>query len=188
MYRNRSQIIFIIIFLHLFARCRFTWKLFEYFDETIVEIKYLIVMNVSQMVSRTEWACACDMRLRFLTSCLRSFAFFWSPLSWLYISGVSAKSLYTYWPATSAAGFGGGVGLCLSRSAIRHSTRKRHISREISAICLKHLRGFKLGSALPSRELQNGKQHSRVVGNNILSQLSLLTNYVKKKNRECCFS
>jgi len=57
---------------------------------------HLIVINVSLMVSRTVWAWVCDMRLKFLTSCLRSFAFFCRPLSWLYISGVSARSLYTY--------------------------------------------------------------------------------------------
>lgn len=105
---------------------------------------YLIVMNVSLMVSRTVWACACDMRLKFLTSCLRSFAFFCKPLSWLYISGVSARSLYTYWPATSAAGFGGGVGLCLSLSVIVHSMRKSAcLPRDYSQIA-RTFKGFKL--------------------------------------------
>jgi len=111
---------------------------------------HLIVINVSLMVSRTVWAWVCDMRLKFLTSCLRSFAFFCRPLSWLYISGVSARSLYTYWPVTSAAGFGGGVGLCLSLSVIVHSARKgAYLPRDHPRIA-RTLKGFKLarGAAL----------------------------------------
>jgi len=105
---------------------------------------YLIVINVSLMVSRTVWAWVCDMRLKFLTSCLRSFAFFCRPRSWLYISGVSARSLYTYWPVPSAAGFGGGVGLCLSLSVIVHSARKdAYFPRDHPRIA-RTLKGFKL--------------------------------------------
>lgn len=53
---------------------------------------YLILMKVSRIVSRTLCAWAWDIRRRFLTSCLKSLAFFCRTRRWLYISGVSCKS------------------------------------------------------------------------------------------------
>ena len=78
-------------------------------------------MKVSLMVSRTECACAWDIRFKFLISCRRSLVFFWSPLSWLYISGETVKSLVIYWPVAKVAGFGGGVGFCLSFSKLKNN-------------------------------------------------------------------
>lgn len=54
---------------------------------------YLILMKASLIASRMVCACVCDIFRRSRISCLRSFAFFCSPRSWLYISGVSCKSL-----------------------------------------------------------------------------------------------
>lgn len=56
---------------------------------------YLIFKKVSRIVSRTECAWACDIRRRLRTSWRRSFAFFCNPRSWLYISGVSCRSVGT---------------------------------------------------------------------------------------------